>query len=101
MTLTLFAVAAAGIAFVWNRSFTKVPVRIALLFALLTIAYESATLFSSKVDLPALSYNSYPWQSIGKKAAHANTGIVFTQLAPWTNAARRSLSRHELPLWNR
>lgn len=105
MTLALFTIAAAAIVFVWNRQYQRVPVSIALLFWAVVAAYQAPTLFTSSVDLPGgLAYHAYPWKALQKQPAIANTGIVFTQLAPWTEAARRALRNGkpiELPLWNR
>src|SRR5205814_9131344 len=52
--------------------------------------------------LPAgLANNLYPWRSLNRPSVNANSGIVITQLAPWTRVARDALLRGELPLWNR
>lgn len=65
-------------------------------------AYESPALFTSRVDFPgALAYHADPWKATGRAPAAANTGIVFTELGPWTESARRALLSGEWPLWNR
>jgi hypothetical protein len=102
MTVALFVLAAAVIVGVWNRFFDRVPWRVAALLWVIVAGYQAQTLFTSKVDLPgALAYRVYPWRALHQAAPNANTGIVFTQLAPWTRVARDSLLRGELPLWNR
>lgn len=102
MTPFLFALASAAIVAAWNRWFERVPWRIALLLWLVCAAYQAETLFTNRVDLPgALAYRVQPWESLNRRAPNANTGIVFTQLAPWTRAARDALLRGEMPLWNR
>jgi hypothetical protein len=102
MTVALFALAAAAIVALWNRFFERVPWRIAILLWLICAGYQSQTLFSSRVDLPgALAYRVYPWRALERPAPNANTGIVFTQIAPWTRVARDAVLRGEMPLWNR
>lgn len=102
MTFVIFTVSAAATTFVWNRLYRRVPLRVAAVFWLIVVGYQSQTLFSSRVDLPGnLAYHAYPWRALNRRAVHANTGIVFTQLAPWTEAARDALRHGELPLWNR
>lgn len=100
--LVLFVAAAGAIAALWNRSFRPVPWRLVVLMVALVAAYQAETLFTRKVDLPAgLAFHAQPWQSTGITGAKANTGIVFTQLAPWTRNARNQLLDLHLPLWNR
>ena len=102
MTPILFALASAAIVAAWNRWFERVPWKIAVLLWVICAAYQAETLFTNRVDLPgALAYRVQPWQSLDRRAPNANTGIVFTQLAPWTRVARDSVRRGELPLWNR
>jgi len=82
--------------------FPRVPRRYVLLFLLLTLAYQSRTIFTDKVDIPGnLAFVAYPWQALNRPAVRANTGIVFTQLVPWTRVARDELLRGRMPLWNR
>jgi hypothetical protein len=79
-----------------------VPWRIVLLFAAIVIAYESPSLFTGRVDFPGqLAFNAFPWKASSRPPVHANTGIVFTQLGPWTETARRAILSGEWPLWNR
>jgi hypothetical protein len=86
----------------WNRFFTPVPARIALSLWLLVAIYEAPALFTSRVDLPAnLAFVAFPWQATGQQPATANTGIVFTQIAPWSHVARETLLAGEIPFWNR
>jgi hypothetical protein len=100
--LALFAGAAVAIAALWNRWFLPVSWRLVALMMALAAGYQAETLFTNAVDLPArLAFRAQPWQSTGVEAVHANTGIVFTQLAPWTRTAREQLLRGDLPLWNR
>jgi Bacterial membrane protein YfhO len=101
-TIALFLASAIGIAAAWNTCFDRAPWRVVALFIVLVSAYESTTLFTSRVDLPAdLAFNEYPWAALGKEPAVANTGIVFTQIAPWTRVARDAILAGEWPLWNR
>ncbi|HEY8711974.1 MAG TPA: hypothetical protein VIM68_03830, partial [Thermoanaerobaculia bacterium] len=100
-TIALFLASAIGIAAAWNACFQRVPWRIVGLFVVLVSAYEATTLFTSRVDLPAdLAFAAYPWAAMGKQPALANTGIVFTQIAPWTRVARDAILSGEWPLWN-
>src|SRR5438477_6792242 len=102
MTVALFALASAAIVALWNRFFDRVPWRIAILLWLICAGYQSQTLLSSRVDLPgALAYRVAPWRALDHRAPNANTGIVFTQIAPWTRVARDAVLRGEMPLWNR
>ena len=79
-----------------------IPRRYLLLFVLLTLAYQSRTVFTSKVDVPGnLAFVAYPWKALNRPTVRANTGIVFTQLVPWTRIARDELLRGHMPLWNR
>lgn len=101
-TLALFLASAIAIAAVWNASFPSVPWRVVTLFIAVVSAYEATTLFTSRVDLPAdLAFAAYPWAAMGTQPAVANTGIVFTQIAPWTRVARDAIRGGEWPLWNR
>ena len=102
LTLVIFAAASAAIAALWNRWFLSVPWRITALFFVLATLYQAETLFTSKVDVPGnLAFHAYPWKVIDAPRAKANTGIVFTQLAPWTRIARDELLSGAMPLWNR
>lgn len=102
VTPLLFAFGAVMVWWCWNRFFTPVPLRIALTLWLACVVYLAPTLFTHRVDLPGgLAYVAYPWQATGASPVKANTGIVFTQIAPWTRVARDSLRAGELPLWNR
>lgn len=101
MTAALFVACCAGLAAAWNRWFGRVGWRVVAGFVALVAAYEAPTLFTARADLPPTAYNAYPWKACDRAAVNANTGIVFTQLAPWTNVAREALLRGELPLWNR
>jgi hypothetical protein len=86
----------------WNCLFRPLPVRVALLLWCICAAYLGSTLFTSRVDLPGnLAYAAYPWQAAGRAAVKANTGILFTQIAPWTRIARDVVRAGHLPLWNR
>lgn len=102
MAFVLFTAVAVASTLIWNRRYRRIPVSIAILFWLIVSGYLAPTLFSSKVDVPgALAHHAYPWKALGRRPAIANTGIVFTQLVPWTEAARRSIRAGELPFWNR
>jgi hypothetical protein len=102
LTVALFGAASALLVLSWNRWFAPVPLRIALLFWLVCAAYQAGTLFTSRVDLPAnLAFVAYPWQAAGASPVKANTGILFTEIAPWTRVARDILRGGEIPLWNR
>ncbi|HEV8658977.1 MAG TPA: hypothetical protein VGS96_10120 [Thermoanaerobaculia bacterium] len=101
-TIALFLACAGLTAFVWNHWFDVVPVRIIVLFVSIVCAYESTTLFTSRVDLPGnLAFVTFPWSATGGQPVAANTGIVFTQIAPWTRVARDAIRSGEWPLWNR
>lgn len=101
-TFLLFLLAAAAVVLGWNRFFRPVRYGVACTCWLVCAAYLAPTLLSSKVDVPGnLAFAAYPWQGTGGVAAKANTGIVFTQIAPWTASARASLATGALPLWNR
>src|SRR5438128_3277754 len=101
-TPILFFAISIGIAALWNRFFRHVPWRLVALFIAIVAAYEATTLFTTRVDFPGqLAYVAYPWKAIGRPAISANTGIVFTQLAPWTRVARDQILNREWPLWNR
>jgi membrane protein YfhO len=101
-TVALFLGTCLAIAALWNALFERVPWRTALLFVALVAAYECTTLFTTRVDLPAsLAFTTYPWQVTGRPAVPSNTGIVFTQIAPWTRVARDAILAGEWPLWNR
>ncbi|HKR62177.1 MAG TPA: YfhO family protein [Thermoanaerobaculia bacterium] len=101
LTLALFFAASAAIAALWNRWLPRVPWRFVAIFWLLCAAYQGETLFTSKVDLrpaPPIA----PWSALPlAPEMHTNTGIVFTQLGPWTEIAREQIKSGRLPLWNR
>jgi hypothetical protein len=102
LTLLLFAAGAAAMAVIWNRWFRPVPWKFVALFWLLCAGYQAQTLFTARVDVPGgLAFHAWPWKVIDAPAAKANTGIVFTQLAPWTRIARDELKSGAMPLWNR
>jgi Bacterial membrane protein YfhO len=102
LTLVLFVAASAALAAAWNRFFDRVPWRIVALFVALAAVHHAETLFTGRVDLPAtLAFHAYPWKATGAPPANANTGIVFTQLAPWTRIARDQVLSGTMPLWNR
>src|ERR1700682_1367034 len=101
-TLALFAATAGLMAWAANRVFRPVPWRTIVLLAGIVCLYECVPLFTPQVDFPGtLAYSAYPWKATGRESGRANTGIVFTQLAPWTRAARDLILAGEAPLWNR
>jgi hypothetical protein len=101
-TPILFFAISVGVAALWNRFFRPVPWRIVALFIAIVAGYEATTLFTTRVDFPGqLAYVAYPWKATGRPPVLANTGIVFTQLAPWTRVARDQILHGEWPLWNR
>src|SRR5712691_154581 len=101
-TLLLFLSSSIAIAAAWNRLFRPVSWRLIALFIAIVSAYESPALLTSRLEFPGqLAYNVYPWKALGRPPAATNTGIVFTQLAPWTRVARDDLLRGHWPLWNR
>lgn len=71
------------------------------MFWLVVAGYHCDTLFTHEVELRGAAFNVYPWKTLQRPVVQANTGIVFTQLGPWTEAARQSLRHGELPVWNR
>ena len=98
----IFAVTATALVVVWNRLFQPVPWRVVAGIFLAIALFQGETLFTSKVDIPAgLAYNAYPWKALPYAPAHANTGIAFQQIVPWTETAREILKSGEVPLWNR
>jgi hypothetical protein len=102
LTVVLFSVASIGLVVLWNRNFKPVPPQYALVLWLICSTYQATTLFSGRVDMPGqLAFVAYPWQATGHKPVKANTGIVFTQIAPWTRVARDVLLSGKMPLWNR
>ncbi|HEX3068023.1 MAG TPA: hypothetical protein VHX14_05565 [Thermoanaerobaculia bacterium] len=102
LTIGLFLLASATIVAAWNRLFEPVPWRLALALWLVCAAYQGTTLFTPRVDVPGnLAFVAYPWKATGRQAVNANTGIVFTQIAPWSRVARDILRSGEAPLWNR
>ncbi len=69
---------------------------------LCVMLYEGVPLFTRKVDFPGRrAYGAYPWKARVRRPVRANTGISLQQIAPWTEAGRRSLRAGEWPLWNR
>jgi len=102
LTLLIVAAASAAMAALWNRWFLSVPWRITGLFFVLCALWQAETLFTGKVDVPGnLAFHAWPWKAVDAPPANANTGIVLTQLAPWTRIARDELTSATLPLWNR
>ncbi|MEO6487412.1 MAG: hypothetical protein ABIO78_05655, partial [Thermoanaerobaculia bacterium] len=102
LTVVLFALISAGIVLTWNRFFRPVPWRVAIILWLLCAAYQGPSLFTARVDVPGnLAFVAYPWQATGRPPVKANTGILFTQIAPWTRIARDMVRAGEVPLWNR
>ena len=96
-TLAIFFAASAAIAALWNRWLPRVPWRIVAMFWLLCVAYQAETLFTQKVDLRAVAA-VYPWRALPLGPQEpANTGIVFSQLGPWTRIARDALKSGHLP----
>lgn len=102
LALVLFVLAACGMAAAANRVFRPVSWRMVALLAGIVCLYECVPLFTPSVDFPGtLAYHAYPWKATGHEGVRANTGIVFTQLAPWTRVARDLILAGEAPLWNR
>lgn len=102
LTPVVFAIAIIVFAFVWNRFFDPVPRRLIAAFAAIVTIYQAETFFTSRVDVPGdLAYHAYPWKALGYEGARANSGIVMTQMIPWTETARDQIREGELPLWNR
>lgn len=100
--LILFLVTTVAIVAVWNAVFTPVRTPVVVLLLCTCMAYLAPTLFTNRVDVPGgLAYVAYPWKASGTVAVRANTGIVFTQIAPWTHVARELILRGEMPMWNR
>src|SRR2546423_6706133 len=102
MTLLLFVLYAVAVVSIWNRFFDAVPLRVAALFFVIVCAYEATTLFTSRVDVPAgISAAVYPWKAEPHPPAPSNTGIIPTQIVPWTRVPRDAIGSGEWPLWNR
>jgi hypothetical protein len=86
----------------WNRWFLPVPWRIVAVLLGFVVFYQADTLFTTRVDFPGnLAFVADPWKALHRPSVSANTGIVFTELGPWTMSARRSITHGALPLWNR
>jgi hypothetical protein len=102
LTICAFAIISAALVVAWNRAFRAVPWSVALTLWLLCAVYQGTTLLTDRVDLPAnLAFVAYPWAATERPAVQANTGILFTQIAPWSRIARDILLTGEAPLWNR
>jgi len=100
--LVLFLLLASAIVLAWNRWFERVPTSVTLLFFSIVLVYQASTLFTDRVDVPGgLAAAVYPWKAADHPQVRANTGIVPTQLVPWTRVARDSIVAGEWPLWNR
>jgi hypothetical protein len=98
--LLLLAIALTALA--WNRLFGRVPWLIIGFFCAIIATYQAETLFTARVDLPGgISNSVFPWKGLERAPVRANTGIVMTELVPWTAAARQQLLSGELPFWNR
>jgi hypothetical protein len=102
LTLVIFVGLSFSILLLWNRFFSPVPWRVAFTLWVFCAAFQAPTLFTDRVDLPAnLAFVAYPWKATGQPGVKANTGIIFTQIAPWTRLARDTIFEGEVPLWNR
>jgi len=100
VALLLFLFLSGATAWLWNRLFRPVSWRLVALMLAIIAAYEGPALFTARVDFPgALAYNADPWRATGREPAAANTGIVFTELGPWTESARRAILAGEWPSW--
>lgn len=98
----LFLCLAWAIHWIWGRIGDGVPRRITIFFLALVFLYEGDALLTDRHEIPAgLAFKAYPWRATGNEPVEANTGIVFTQLVPWTTNARSQILNGELPLWNR
>ncbi|HEV8434394.1 MAG TPA: hypothetical protein VGR95_13350, partial [Thermoanaerobaculia bacterium] len=102
MALVLFPILASTIVLAWNRWFERVPTFVTLLFFAIVLIYQVTTLFTNRVEVPGgLTAAVYPWKAADHPQVRANTGIVPTQLVPWTRVARDAILSGEWPLWNR
>lgn len=102
LAIATFLAVSAAVVLAWNTSFTRVPWRVAGLLWVVCALYQAPTLFTARVDVPGnLAFVAYPWRALERPAVQANTGIVFTQMAPWTRIARDVVRDGEVPLWNR
>ena len=102
LTIFLFLLASVAIVLTWNRFFQPVRWSVAVVLWCFCAAYQGTTLFTPRVDVPGnLAFVAYPWQATGRPAVKANTGILFTQIAPWSRIARDIVRAGEAPLWNR
>lgn len=102
VTVVLFVFISAALVLGWNRFFRPVPWQVAIVLWIFCAGYQAVTLFTARVDLPGnLAFVAYPWQATERPAVKANTGILFTQIAPWSRIARDIVRNGEAPLWNR
>lgn len=102
LTFSLFVLISVAIVFTWNRCFQPVAWTVAFVLWLFCAVYQGSTLLTPRVDIPGrLAFVAYPWQATGRPAVKANTGILFTQIAPWSRIARDAVRGGEAPLWNR
>jgi len=102
VALVLFLLFAGAIVLAWNRSFERIPTAVTLLFFTIVLVYQASTLFTNRVDVPGgLAAAVYPWKADVHPQIRTNTGIVPTQLVPWTRVARDAILSGEWPLWNR
>lgn len=102
LTVVIFLAASAAVAASWNRFFPRVGWPVVALFLALTALHQAETLVTNRVAIPGVSsFSPYPWKIDDAPVVRANTGIVFTQLAPWTRIARDQVLSGTMPLWNR
>src|SRR5438034_11486119 len=101
-TLALFLAMSVAIVTGWNRFFRPVPHGVTALFLIIVGAYEATALVTPRVEMPdGLAAAIYPWKRAAVTAPATNTGIVISQLVPWTRVAREAIVHGEWPLWNR
>lgn len=102
MAALVFYLTALAFILLWSRYYEKGQGKAFALFIAIVSVYQAETLFTNKVDIPAnLLYHAFPWKALPAQPVEANTGIVITELVPWTIEAREALREGEWPLWNR
>ncbi|HSP17811.1 MAG TPA: YfhO family protein [Thermoanaerobaculia bacterium] len=105
MSLMLYSACAAGALYAAQRV-RAFPRAIAIVLFVLPLLFTGRALFTGAIFGPVdLAYTSEPLASMAHSSgvdAVANPSIsdVYAEFMPWNDALRRSIGRHEWPLWN-
>ncbi len=87
-----------------RRWIVPVPLRMAALFAVLTLLFLHGAVFTSKLPVPVDEVaRGYPWRGLFGEVAPQNslTNDTVKLFLPWMQVAREELSHFRAPLWNR